>query len=160
MRLVWLALVLVGCTKHAADGEKVVVGDGDTVVVGTVRVDVESRDDGQVIVIHEGQRRDTRHVTGHREVKFGDHRVRFDEKGSSVAVVVRAYKLPSPLTSDDALLVADEAMSPASLGAVDCTSATLSTDGKTFVVRCHDTDRSDSNQTFKVDAATGSILSL
>jgi len=162
MRLFWLVLVLVGCnqTKNAVEGEKVVAGDGDHLIVGTVRIDVELRNDALFIHMHDGARNDTRGVVGSRMVKFGAHRVRFDENGSRVAIVVRDYKLHSPLTSDDALLTADEAMSPKCEGLVDCTSATLSVDGATFMVHCRDTDHSDSGRIVTVDAVTGAILAI
>jgi hypothetical protein len=164
MRLLWLPLLLVSChdTTKAANGDKLVLGDGDHVVVGTVRIDIGSQGDGLVVHMSEGSKRDTRHVTGNREVKFGAHRVRFDEKEARVAIVVRDYKPASPLTSDDALLTADEAMSPRSSGPVDCTSALLSADGKSFAVRCRDTDRTGSEQTINVDVdvVTGTILPI
>ncbi len=95
-----------------------------------------------------------------QERRGGRDRVRFEENGSRVTVVVHAYKAPSPLTSDDALLAADEAMSPKSDGPVDCTNALLSPDGATFLVHCSDTDRAGSDRTVKVDVVRGAIVSM
>lgn len=163
MRFPWLALLLVGCedTTVAAEGKKVVASAGDHVIVGPVTIDVAAGDDDTLLLrMHEGARMDSRVVTGNRIVKFGAHQVRFTENGSRVTIMVRAYKPSSPLTSDDALLAADEAMSPRVSGPVDCTSATLSEDGAAFVVHCRDTSVTTSNQVVKVDVVTGAILSI
>ncbi len=163
MRSCWFAILLLACndTKHAKEGEKVTAYGGDQVIVGPVSIDVESRDDGLLLRMREGSRADARVVTGNRVVKFGAHLVRFIENGSGVTIVVRAYKPSSPLTSDDALYAADEAMSPKSQGGpIDCTNATLSADGAAFVVHCRDTEHSGSDRIVKVDVATGAILSI
>ncbi len=157
----WLSVVvLLACNHTAAEGHKVVLGDGEQLTVGSVRVDAEQRDEGLFVHMHEGSREDTRLVSGTRVVKFGAHRVWFDENGSNVSVIVRAYSPASPLTSDDALYAADEAMSPKSQGLVECTTATLSPDGRIFSVRCREPARSGSDRTVKVDRLTGAIVSI
>lgn len=163
MRWFWLVLSLASCdeTKTIADGQKVTVSSGDHVIAGTLHIDVTTNvDDALVIRMTQGPQTDTRLVIGTRIVKFGAHRVRFDETGSRVTIIVHAYKPSSPLSSDDALLAADEAMSPKSAGAVDCTTATLSPDGASYMVQCRSTNVNDTGRTVKVDAATGAILSI
>ncbi len=161
-RLVWLAFVLFvfGCdtTKHPKEGEKVVVGAGDHVIVGSVSVDVESPDDALIVRMHEGTRSDSRYVSGNRIVKFGAHQVRLDENGSRVMIMVRPYKPASPLTSEDALFAADEAMSSKSSGPVECTNPMLTPDGRSYVVDCRDTATTGSNRNVKVDATNGTIM--
>jgi len=164
MRFAWFVVSLAAC-HHAkatvAEGEKVDLVAGDRTTIGTVQVDVRtSGDDALVVALSEGARHDTRHVTGSREVKFGAHRVTFDENGSHVTVVVRAYKPSSPLVSEDALLAADEAMSPKSSGPVDCTTALLSADGATFDVHCRDSAQAGTDHQVKVDRVTGAIVSI
>jgi len=136
----------------------VVLSSGDDVTVGTLRIEARASGDDFVIRMQDGARKDTRHVTGQRDVKLGAHRIRFDEAGSKVTVTVRAYAPASPLTSEDALLAADEAMSPKSQGPVECVEPTLSADGKTFGVRCRDTDTAGSDKMLHVDRLTGAIV--
>ncbi len=164
MRSLLFAVALVACsvTKTAHDGEKVTVGAEDHVIVGSLRIDVESRDDGLALRIHDGVRPDdVRLVSGNRLVKFGGYRVKFVENGSSVTIVVRAHAQSSPISSGDAILAADEAMAATNtVGMVECTNAILSEDGAAFIVHCHDTGTTGSDHAVNVNVVDGAILSL
>lgn len=157
MRIAWLLIMLAACTRTPKEGEKVVVGDGDDVVVGSVRIEVVSHDDVLYLRMSEGASTSTRRVAGLRDVKFAAHRVKFEEIGSQVSIVVRSYKPSSPLTSVDAIFAADERMSVHTVGMSDCTTATLSADGKSYVVTCSDTDVANSARPITVDAVTGAV---
>lgn len=166
-------VAVVACKRAPApprvvtEGTRFTLGPEESATCGSleiaVRRDPKSKREGHDLVLHQGGLTLERFLwSGKERIKFGTHVLATDTPDDyrSIAIELSPWKPSSPVSGDDATLLAEEGWRTHCGGRALCQEARRSLDTKLWIVRCQCISSSDSESRVEIDAASGDVRSM